>query len=418
MRHWLEGTFAAFGTREFRVLWFGTLFSFLAFFMSTIVQSVVAFELTGDNGAVGFVVFAQGLAMLLLGPFGGAFADRWPKRRVVAVAQSITFSVFVTLAFMVATNTIQLLALAAGSLVMGCTIAFMGPARQALVIDLVPEAVRGNAMALSQVANSASRVVGPALAGLLLAWAVSGATGAYATMAAFYAVSVASLILLPRSRVRADVGETRVLADVAAGLRYVAGHERLRLLIALFVAVIMTGFPYVTVLPGLVEHQLGHEAQEISLLYLVTAVGALTASLTLARYADSRHAVRIFASMGFLFGLALLGLSQVPSYEVAVAWMIVIGVTSGGFQSLSGAVIVRVVEPGFIGRVMSLTMLAFAGFGLMGLPIGLLADELGERTALAFLGGAVCVIVGVLGPLAARRARTAPEGPAPGYPGR
>src|SRR5258705_5436228 len=97
LRRWAGETFAALAIAPFRVLWLGTLTSFLAFFMSTVVNSVVAFQLTGSNRAVGTVIFAQGGAMFLLGPFGGAFADRWPKRRVIAIGHSVTGSVFAAL---------------------------------------------------------------------------------------------------------------------------------------------------------------------------------------------------------------------------------------------------------------------------------------------------------------------------------
>ena len=166
---WMESTFAAFRVRPFRILWFGTLLSFVAFFMSTVVQSVVAFELAGTNQAVGIVVFAQGVAMATLGPLGGAFADRWPKRRVIAMGQLVAASVFASIAALLAANAINLALLAGGSLVMGATFAFLGPARQALVVELVPEERRGNAMAISNVANTASRVIGPAVAGALSA---------------------------------------------------------------------------------------------------------------------------------------------------------------------------------------------------------------------------------------------------------
>ena len=144
MRDWLASTFAALSIRPFRVLWLGTLFSFVAFFMSTVVNSVVAFELVGTNRAVGYVVFAQGLAMLFLGPLGGALADRWPKRRVVATCQTFAALVFATLGLLVATGSIRILFLAAGSLLVGATFSFLGPARQALTVDLcsIPQPFR------------------------------------------------------------------------------------------------------------------------------------------------------------------------------------------------------------------------------------------------------------------------------------
>jgi MFS family permease len=179
----VAGTFSALRLRGFRVLWISTLLSFLAFFMSTTVQSVVAYDLTHRNGSVGSVVAAQGLAMLVLGPLGGAMADRVRKRRLIAGAQVVTATVFLLLALSLATGTIRVEYLALGSLVMGATFAFLGPARQALTVDLVPAESRGNALALTQVGHSGTRVLGPTLAGLFLGWQIAGATGAYLAMA-------------------------------------------------------------------------------------------------------------------------------------------------------------------------------------------------------------------------------------------
>ena len=388
----MAGTFSALGLRPFRVLWISTLFSFLAFFMSTTVQSVVAYDLTHRNGSVGSVVASQGLAMLVLGPIGGAMADRVRKRRLIAGAQSITAVVFVLLAVSLATGTIRVGYLALGSLVMGATFAFLGPARQALTVDLVPPESRGNALALTQVGHSGSRVLGPTLAGLFLGWQIAGATGAYLAMAACYVTSVAALLLLPQSVVRPGARDTHMLADIAAGLRYVRGQRRLRLLIVFFVSVIMVGYPYVTVLPGLLANALGHDAHDVGTLFGVSAFGALAAALFVARFADSAHALRLYAGMALLFGASLGCVALAPTYLAAAVGMFLVGVGSGGFQSLNGAVIVRETEPAFFGRVSSLTTLAFAGFGLMGLPLGLLADAIGERATLAGMGVAVCAI--------------------------
>ncbi len=388
----MAGTFASLRLRTFRVLWVSTLLSFLAFFMSTVVQSVVAFDLTHTNRAVGWVVAGQGIAMLLLGPFGGAVADRVRKRRLIAASQAVTCTVFLLLAVALATGTVRVEYLALGSLVMGATFAFLGPARQALTVDLVPAESRGNALALTQVGHSASRVLGPSLAGFFLGWSFAGATGAYLAMAGLYAASIAGLLLLPASVVRPGARDANVFADIGAGLRYVRGQRRLRLLLLFFVSVIMVGYPYVTVLPGLLEHALGHDAHDVGTLFGVSALGALGASLGVAHFADSRHALRVYSGMGLLFGASLIASALAPDYLTLMIAMTLVGVGSGGFQSLNGAVIVRETEPAFFGRVVSLSTLAFAGFGLMGLPVGLLADAIGERSALATLGASVCLI--------------------------
>lgn len=392
---WFRATFAALGVYHFRILWFGIFTSFIAFFMSTVVQSVVAFDLLKTNSAVGYVVAAQGVAMVLLGPFGGAFADRLPKKLVIATGQLLTATVFGLLALSLATDSIRIAFLAAGSLVMGATFAFQGPARQALVVEVVPAERRGNAMALSQIANTASRVLGPGVAGVLLAWTFAGAAGAYVVMAGLYGMSAASLLFMPASKGRIDAEPTHVLSDLADGIRYVGRRRRLRVLLTFFVGLIAVGFPYVTVLPGLVENQLGRGVESISSLYLVSAIGALATGLTVARFADSPRAVTIYSGMGLLFGLSLIALGAVPSYEVGLLVMVLVGAGSGGFQSLSGAVIVREADPAYIGRVMSLSMLAYGFFGLTSLPVGLLADAVGERITLATLGAVVCLVVGL-----------------------
>ncbi len=393
MNAWLRQTFAALAVRDFRVLWLGTLLSFLAFFMSTVVQSVVAFELTGNNTAVGFVVFGQGLAMFALGPLGGAYADRLPKRRTIAVCQLVTTLVFFTLAGLMASGRIQVGFLAAGSFLMGAMFAFLGPTRQAFVVELVGLAQRGNAVALSQVANNLSRALGPAVAGGLLAWPAVGATGAYITMGGLYSLSVLTILLLPSSPARANAKETHVLEDVMAGLRYVRGQPRVRTLVLLFMSVIMLGMPHVTLMPGLMENELSRPAESISLLFGISAAAAFVTSVIVARQADSPRAVAIFVLMGFGFGVSLMVLAWAPSFGAAVASMVLVGITTGGFQTLSGAVIIRETESQYVGRVMSLTMMAFGGFGLIGLPVGFLGDQIGERGTLMVLGVSVCAVV-------------------------
>lgn len=407
MPGWAENTFAALRVRDFRVLWFGTWLSFVAFFMSTAVQSIVAFELTGFNTSVGSVIFAQGLAMMTLAPLGGALADRLPKRRVVATGQMFTAVIYLTISWLIATGQLRVSFLALGALGMGAAFSFLGPARQALVVDVVPDDCRGNAIVLSGVANTGSRVMGPALAGALLPWALVGASGAYLVMAGCYALSASLLLLLPKSRVREGASDAHVLADVAAGLRYLFGTRLSRLAVP-FVLVIMLGYPYVTLLPGLLENELGHPTVDVSALLSVSAAGALSASLTVAGLTDAPVAPRLFRIMGLLFGLLLFAFSMVPSYRMALVVMFFLGAASGGFQALGTALLVREAEPAMVGRVMSSTMLAFAGFGMVALPIGVLADALGERATLAIMATVVCSLIGALF-LTLRRDRSARE---------
>src|SRR5262245_39903446 len=150
-------------------MWAGTWASYIPFFMVNVVNGVVAFQIAHANRAVGAVWFGQGLAMAVLAPFGGAGADRWPKRRVLALTQSVACVVFGTFALLLALDRRSIAALFGGAFVLGVAVSFLGPARQALAADLVPPDLRGNAVALNQLPLTGSQVVGPWIAGFMLA---------------------------------------------------------------------------------------------------------------------------------------------------------------------------------------------------------------------------------------------------------
>jgi MFS family permease len=409
VNRWIESTFGSLVVRDFRILWFGTVFSFVAFFMSMIVQSVVAFELAGTNTAVGYVVFSQGGAMAVFGPLGGAYADRWPKRRVVVIGQLITATVLVGLSALIAAELLRIEALIAAAFVMGTSFAFVGPARQSLVVDLVSNERRGNAMAVTSIANTGSRVLGPVVAGGLLAWPLAGAVGAYLTMSLFYIASALSLAWIPKSIVRAESSELSVWSSVLEGFSYVWNHPRLRLLVIFFMLVILIGFPHVTILPGLIENVYGMDSVNVSRLFAVSAVGALSASVLVARFADSRQAVVIYSGMALIFAAGLIYLAVSPDLELASWAIFAVGAGNGGFQALNAAVIARETEPEYMGRVMSLTMLAFAGFGLMALPFGILADRIGEQSTLMLMGVLVLLVSLVFGAALMRQMKDEPQ---------
>ena len=206
-------------------------------------------------------------------------------------------------------------------------------------------------------------------------------------MGVFYLTSVLSVGFLPKSQVPPHARDTHVFADVFDGLRYVRGHERLGTLMLLYTLVVIVGFPHVTILPGFVENQLGRSSHDSSILFGVSAFGSTLASLAVAARADSPRAPRLLVQLALAFGVVVdrrLAGAGVRQHGASSCWWS--ASSAAGSRRSAGAVIVRQTEPRYVGRVMSLTMLSFAGFGLMGLPIGVLADAFGERVALAVLG--------------------------------
>lgn len=202
MSAWFARSFDALTIPQFRILWFGTLFAFLSFMMSWTVQSVVAFDLEGTNKAVGLVALGSGVSMLIVGPFGGVLADRFSKRLLLLLGQSMVGLSFLVLGVLVVTGGITLLWLVLATFVMGIAFSFTGPTRQAYVGDLVPREKLVNAVALSQLPLTIGRVTGPFAAGALLSVGFIGSGGTYLVMAAMFLIVLATLAQLPPSRGR------------------------------------------------------------------------------------------------------------------------------------------------------------------------------------------------------------------------
>ncbi|MFN0145278.1 MAG: MFS transporter [Dehalococcoidia bacterium] len=401
-------TFAAFQNRDFRILWAGAFLAFIAFFMSLPVQAVVAFDLSGTNSGVGWVVAGQGVAQMVLGPFGGALADRLSKRLVIFVCQALITLSFLGLAVMLSAGLISVPWLVAGSFMIGAAFSFLGPARQGLMVELVAPTRRGNAVALSQVALNLSRVLAPLIAAAFLAVDVVGAAGAFYLMTGLYLAAMVATYLMPATK---PSGTTRaVLPEIWSGIRYVARTPRINLLVPSYILTIAVGFTYTAVLPGLVQNELHRDASQITWLLIANAVGGFAASLAVASRADSARAGVLYTAMCLVFGLSLLAAGFTPSYWVLMVLMLLIGAGGGGFQTLNGALVSHLTDPAYFGRVVSLTFLAFAVSSVVALPIGVLADAIGERNTIA-VSGAIVVGITVLFVAAERAMRSgaAPE---------
>lgn len=407
---YFSSTFAALGNRNFAILWAGSGLAFTAFFMSTIVQAIVAFELTGKNSAVGIVLLGQGLAMAILGPFGGAIADRAPKRMVTAICQTGITVVFFVTGLLIALDQITILLLTVGSFAIGTGFAFMGPARQAWVVELVEERLRPNAVALNQVALNASRIIAPAVGAFLVAIAFIGAGGAYLFMAALYVIVVLSLIWLPATKPSPPSGRS-VMQDLGAGFRYVGSRPKLRYMTIFFFLMVMLSLSAITVLPGFLKNELGRDIELIGPLQTIGAVGGLAVSVIVAPMAGTKRAFPVYTSMAVLTGVSLILWALSPTLLISFGPAFLYGIGTGGFQTLNMAVIVMEADPAYFGRVSSLAMLAFAGFMLAGFPVGLAADKWGEANTLAGLGVIILVIVAMFAPLMARAPSAQEERP-------
>jgi MFS family permease len=395
IENWARTTFKSLENRNYRILWIGTSLSFLAFMMSSIVQSVVAFNLTGRNGAVGAVALGMGVATIFISPFGGVIADRVSKRRLLLVGQVIIGLNFAVVGILILTDQITLAWLIASTFVLGAVFAFIGPARQAWMGELLPGSALPNAIALQQIAMTATRIVGPFLAGGLIALAFVGTGGTYLFMAGLFAIVVLTLGKLPQTQSRPKGTGPSVMGDFKLGIGHLKERPPLLLLVLSFIGITMTGFSYFVVLPGYLENEIGRDSRDISLMFGMGAVAGLIVTLGLAGAAGTRYAWQVMVVGGVVLGIALLFTAVSQNFGQALITMLFVGAGSSVFQLINNSLVMQNSDPAFYGRVMSITMLAWGLNSLAGFPLGLLADRIGERESLFIMGLLVLVVTGI-----------------------
>jgi MFS family permease len=403
---WAATTFAAMSIKAYRLLWLGGLFSFVSFQMQMIARSWLAYDLTGSNSALGLVMFGMGVPMLLLTPWGGVAADRLSKRSVILAAQWLLIISGLLVAFAVILDVIDITLLVLSSVAQGVAFAALGPSRMAFTSNLVGRRLLPNAIVLQQMSMNGTRIFGPSLAGVLVAVHWFGPGGVFFLGSGLTILASVMTMRLPPGRPRDDRPPARAISEFADGLRYVKRHPHLLLLLVVSLVVIMSAFPYVAFLPTLSDDVFGFGAAGYGLMSGATAVGAVGALIFIAARSGGPNAWMVQASAGTLFGVGLLLLSIAPTFSVAMVILVLIGGATAGFQSLNNSLVLMGSESAYHGRVQSLMMLSFSGFGLVALPLGVIADAIGLQNLFAWMGGittAVMVTYFIVRPIVERR---------------
>ena len=392
--------FASLQIPEYRLLWWGGMFIFLASQTQQIARGWLAYDLTGSNTALGGVVFAFGVTSLVAIPAGGVLADRIGKRSILVFAQSTMTAAALGVAVAISTGAIQYWMLVVAGGVQGLGMSLLGPARLAMTADLVERDSLTNAILLSNASVQMTRVLGPAVGGVLIGIAVIGVGGVYYVGATLSALSVVATVKLPAGAPRYR-SRLSAFDDLIAGFAYVRKHRELARLLVVSLLIVMLGFPHITFLPGLVEDIYELDAWALGLLTTAAAIGAVTASVALAGAKPSRlPSLQVRAAV--VFGVSLIVFAVVPQYWSAVVVIVFVGGGSAAFQALNNSLALTIADVEYHGRVQSLIMLSFTGFGLASLPFGKLADVYGIRPIMSLMGSLVLVSMG-LGVLWKRR---------------
>lgn len=387
-------TFASLAVLAYRRLFLSGLIAFLAVQSQVIARGWLANELTGTNTGLGGVYMAFGVPMLIATPFGGVIADRLSKRLVIAVCQLAMATSSAWIGIGVAFDFVEYWMLLVSSAVQAVAFAFLGPARMAMTGQLVGRDLLPNAIVLGQMSMSTTRVLGPAIAGIAIGIAWIGTSGVYFASAVLSVVAFAVTVRLPPGR-PANVPSRSPAAEFRDGIAYVRGRPDLALLIVTSFVVVMIGFPYMAFLPRFADSIFDKGAAGYGALSAMSAVGAVCMALFVAGRAGGAQARRIQTVSGFALGGSLVLLAVTPNFAAALAVASLVGASAAGFQSMNNSLVLALSDFEYHGRIQSMMLLSFSGFGMAALPLGALADAVGLRQTLAAMGAATMVCMGV-----------------------
>lgn len=359
-----------------------------------VARGWLAKDLTGSNTGLGGVMLAFGLAMLVATPLGGVAADRYPKRTVLLVAVSMLVVSSSVTGLAVVTDVIQYWMLLATAALQAGAFALYLPARIAFIAEVVEPEQIGPAVVLSQTAQEAARVVAPALAGVLIGLSWFGAGGVFLAAAGLSVVAALVLFGLPPGEPR--VAATRSpAAEMLDAYRYVRTRPALALVALTTIGVVVVGFPYMTFLPLLADERYDVGAGGYGLMSGFAGFGAVVAGVMVPRRSwILQRPWATVAVSGAAFGVALVGLGVAGSFPVALVMLVAIGAAGLVFQTTTQSLVLTLSDVDYHGRMQSLVVLAFSGFGLAALPLGLLADAVTLEVTLALMGGVVLVVTG------------------------
>ena len=389
----MSPTFTSLDIRNYRIYAAGAFVSNIGTWMGRVAQDwLVLTELTDhSSAALGVVTGLQFLPFLLLAPWAGMIADRFPKRRILLVTQVALALSSLVLGVLVVTGTAQLWMVYAIALFTGVATAIDNPARQSFVSEMVPRDRLANAVALNSASFNAGRLIGPGIAGLTIAVFNTGVALLLNTLT-FLAVLVALVLLRPSELRPAPV--TRGKGAIMDGVRYVRRRPDLILVMALVFVLGTFGMNFQITTALMATREFGKGPTEFGLLGSIMAIGSLTAALLSARRSQPRLRHLLTALVGFVLATGAAALA--PTYLLFALSLVPVGLSALTALTTANAMVQLRVEPYMRGRVMALYMAIFMGGTPVGAPIiGWVGDVWGPRWTIAI--GTVAVGLALVG---------------------
>lgn len=386
--------FSSFRYRDFRWLFLSTFFAFTAVYMQQITRGWLILRLSDDSPfALSLVMMSFALPMTIASMLGGVLADRLSRKQIVILCQAGNGLTTLLLATLDLTGFIRFWHLIVLGFISGTLASFNIPSRQAITSDIVPENDLMNAISLNSAGMNLTRIIGPALAGILIVYLDTA--GVFFLIVFVYAASAFLMALIREDRQTAISSGKGVTADIVEGLRYARRNPTLFGLVIMSFVPALFGFPYLALLPAWAREALNVEADGLGLLMVAMGLGSLVGTLILASVSHMKRRGLFLVINSFLWGVSLIFFARCPSFTTAFPSLFMVGLLGAVFMSLNMTLMQFYASPEMRGRVVSMGLMSFGIMPLSGVPFGAIAERIGTADSLQIAGLLLCLFTAV-----------------------
>jgi len=390
--------FEALSQREFRLIWYGQIFTAMATWMDQVARGWLIYELTNSALQLGLVRGVQAIPILLLSPLAGSAADRYSRKMQVMVAQIVDGVLYAAVALLIFSGNIEPWHVYVTAFGMSIVWTFQQPSRAAMIGDAVPLGQLTNAIGLNSVVFNVARSAGPALAGLLIA--MFGTGGSYLAQAAFYLLATiwTAQLRSPPSRcegLRGHSGQGESFRDsIIEGWKFSWRNEAVRASLLIVTSASLFIIPFMTLLPLFARDILGVGATGQGLLLSAMGVGALCSSVLIASVGDRLPRINLMLGGVTAYGIIIVAFAASPWFNLSVVLMVIVGIVHVTSHALAQIVIQTYSPAEFRGRTMALFHMTHVVLLMGGILVGVLSSLIGAEWAVASMGvaGAVSMV--------------------------
>ncbi len=390
----VKETLRALRHRNYRIYFFGMLVSFTGTWMQSVAQSWLIYRLTGSAWLLGLIGFTGQVPVFLLAPVGGVMADRHSRHQIIIITQTLAMLQAFALAALTLSHRVTVESVFALALLLGVVNAFDLPTRQSFMIELVGKEDLMNAIALNSSMIQGSRIVGPAIAGLIVAWLGEGLC--FLINAISYIAVIIGLFMIRVGKAHTDQPNGSVLSNLREGFDFVRTARPIRALLLLVASVSIFGLPYIVLMPIFASDVLHGGPRALGILMAGAGTGAMMGALTLAARRQVHGLGRLVAASVATLGVMLILFSLSRNLILSTLLVIPVGFTLLLQMSASNTLVQTMIPDRMRGRMMSFFSMSLMGMAPFGsLLAGAVASRIGAPYTVA-AGGAFCFAAALL----------------------